>query len=207
MKRLGLRNDGGNGARHAVVLDFFRLYFASKFRRRAMRSVLWIFLGLAAVAIVVLVIGWLLPKDHAAARVGRYHQTPDQIWAAITDVDAMPSWREGLKSVKRLPDRSGLPAHIEYTSAGELSLETVEMAPPRRLVRRIADPKLPFGGTWTYEIESAADGATLRITENGFVTNPLFRFVSRFVMGYTGELEKYLRSLAKKFGEPPQISE
>jgi hypothetical protein len=52
-----------------------------------------------------------------------------------------------------------------------------------------------------------ADGATLRITENGYVTNPLFRFMSRFVLGYTGEIEKYLRSLAKKFGEPPQIGE
>jgi uncharacterized protein YndB with AHSA1/START domain len=172
-----------------------------------MRSILWIFLGLAAVVLLVVVVGWLLPKNHVAARVGRYHQTPDKIWAAITDVDAMPSWREGLKSVKLLPDRNGLPTHIEYTSAGELSLETVEMTPPRKLVRRIADPQLPFGGTWTYEIESAADGATLRITENGFVTNPLFRFVSRFVMGYTGELEKYLRSLARKFGEQPQISD
>ena len=172
-----------------------------------MRAILWIFLGLGAAVLLVVVIGWLLPKDHVAARVGRYHQAPDTIWAAITDVEAMPSWREGLKSVKRLPDRNGLPAHIEYTSAGELSLETVEMAPPHKLVRRIADPKLPFGGTWTYEIEPAGDGATLRITENGFVTNPLFRFVSRFVMGYTGELEKYLRSLAKKFGEQPQIRE
>jgi hypothetical protein len=52
-----------------------------------------------------------------------------------------------------------------------------------------------------------ADGATLRITENGFVTNPVFRVVSRFLLGYTSEIEKYLRSLAKKFGEAPQISE
>jgi len=86
-------------------------------------------------------------------------------------------------------------------------METVEMTPPRKLVNRIADSSLPFGGTWTFEIQPVADGATLRITENGFVTNPVFRFVSRFVLGYTSEIEKYLRSLAKKFGEAPQISE
>jgi uncharacterized protein YndB with AHSA1/START domain len=172
-----------------------------------MKWISWVFLALAAVVILVLAIGSLLPRDHVATRVGRYHQPPEKIWVAITDVDAMPSWREGLNSVKLLPERNGLPAHIEFTSAGQLPMETVEMTPPRKLVNRIAGSNLPFGGTWTFEVEPAADGATLRITENGYVTNPVFRVVSRFVLGYTSEIEKYLRSLAKKFDEKPQISE
>jgi hypothetical protein len=170
-----------------------------------MRWVLWAFLVLVGMVVLVMAIGWLLPRDHVATRIARYRQSPEAIWAAITDVDAMPSWREGLQSVKKLPDRNGLPAHIEVTSTGELPMETLEMKPPRKLVGRIADPKLPFGGTWTFEIAPVADGATLRITENGYITNPVFRFMSRFVLGYTGEMEKYLRSLAKKFGETAQI--
>lgn len=172
-----------------------------------MRWIVWVFLMLVSAVVLVVLIGWLLPKNHVATRVGRYRQSPETIWAAITDVDAMPSWREGLKSVKRLPDRNGLPVHLEVTSSGEMPMETIEMTPPRKLVSRIAGSKLPFGGTWTFEIAPVADGATLRITENGYVTNPVFRFVSRFVLGYTGEMEKYLRSLAKKFGEPPQTGE
>jgi hypothetical protein len=172
-----------------------------------MKWILCVFLVVVAMLVLVIVVGWLLPRDHVASRVGRYHQSPEAIWTAITDVDAMPSWREGLKSVKHLPDRNGLPAHIEVTSIGEIPLETVEMTAPRKLVGRIADAKLPFGGAWTFEITPVADGATLRITENGYVTNPFFRFMSRFVFGYTGEIEKYLRSLAKKFGEQPQIGE
>jgi uncharacterized protein YndB with AHSA1/START domain len=172
-----------------------------------MRWILWAFLAMASAVVLVLVIGWFLPRDHVATRMGRYRRSPEAIWAAITDLDAMPSWREGLKSVKRLPDRNGLPANIEFTTSGEIPMETVEMVPPRKLVRRIAASNLPFGGTWTFEIEPVPDGTTLRITENGYVTNPVFRFVSRFVLGYTGEMEKYLRSLAKKFGEQPQIGE
>lgn len=172
-----------------------------------MKWVLWFFLAVVGLLVLVTVIGWLLPRDHVATRVGRYHQPPEAIWAAITDVDAMPSWREGLKGVKRLPDRNGLPAHVEVTSMGEIPLETVEMTAPRKLVARIADSKLPFGGAWTFEITPVADGATLRITENGYVTNPFFRFMSRFVFGYTGQIEAYLRSLAKKFGEPLQTGE
>jgi uncharacterized protein YndB with AHSA1/START domain len=170
----------------------------------------WILAGilaLAALVVLVLGIGWLLPRDHVATRVGRYRQSPETIWAAITDFDAMPSWREGLKSVKRLPDRNGLPADIEVTTSGEIPMETVEMIAPRKLVRRIAGSNLPFGGTWTFEISPVPDGATLRVTENGYVTNPLFRFVSRLVLGYTSEMENYLRSLAKKFGEQPRVGQ
>jgi hypothetical protein len=170
-----------------------------------MRIVLWAFVVLTGVLILVTLIGCLLPKDHVATRIGRYHQSSEAIWRAITDVDAMPSWREGVKSVERLPDRNGLPAHVEVTSSGKIPLETMEMTPPQKLVSRIADPKLPFGGTWTFEIAPAAEGATLRITERGYVTNPFFRFMSRFLFGQTSTLESYLKSLAKKFGEQPQI--
>jgi len=170
-----------------------------------MKWILWIVLVAAAVLILITVVGWLLPKEHSATRQGRYRQPPEAIWTAITDVDAMPSWREGLNSVRHLPDRNGLPVHVEVTGMGEIPMETVEMTPPRKLVARIADPKLPFGGTWTFEITPTADGSTLRITENGDVTNPVFRFLSRFVFGYTGTMETYLKSLAKKFSEPPRI--
>jgi hypothetical protein len=72
------------------------------------------------------------------------------------------------------------------------------------LVVRIADPKLPFGGTWTYEIAPIPKGSSLRIREDGEVYNPLFRFLSRFVFGHSATIDAYLKSLAKKFGEPPQ---
>ncbi len=172
-----------------------------------MKIVLWSLLVLAGLIVLITLIGALLPRDHVATRIGRYRQPPEAIWKAITDVDAMPSWREGLKSVERLPDREGLPVHLEVTSSGKIPFETMEMAPPQKLVTRIADPKLPFGGTWTFEIAPTAEGATLRITERGYVTNPFFRFMSRFVFGQTSTMESYLKSLAKKFSEEPRIGE
>jgi len=32
------------------------------------------------------------------------------------------------------------------------------------------------------------------------VTNPLFRFMSRFIIGHTATLDQYLRALGKKYG-------
>ena len=169
-----------------------------------MKWILWIFGALAAVLILITLIGYLLPKGHTVTREARFRQSPEAVWKAITDIDDMPTWRQGLKSVKRLPDRNGLPAWVEMLDSGIIPLETLTSQPPSRLVVRIADPKLPFGGTWTYEITTLPSGNSLRIREDGEIYNPVFRFLTRFVFGYTGAIDVYLKSLAKKFGEQPQ---
>jgi Polyketide cyclase / dehydrase and lipid transport len=168
-----------------------------------MKWFLWIFVALAAFLILVTLIGYLLPKEHTATREARFHQPPDAVWKAITNIDEMPTWRQGLKSVKRLPDVNDLPTWQEESESGTMRYETVLSKPPRKLVTRIADPKLPFGGTWTYEVTPAPDGSVLRIREDGEIYNPIFRFVARFFLGYNVTLEIYLKSLAKKFGEQP----
>lgn len=169
-----------------------------------MKWILWVFLALAGVLILITLVGWLLPKEHSVTLEARFHQPPDSIWKAITDIEAMPAWRQGLKSVKRLPDKNGLPAWVETSDSGTIPFETIVSEPPAKLVVRIADPKLPFGGTWTYEITPAAGGCALRIREDGEVYNPVFRFLTRFVFGYSGTIETYLKSLARKFGEQSQ---
>ena len=166
-----------------------------------MKWILWVFVLLAGILVLIALIGWLLPKEHTVTREARFHQPPEAVWKAITDIDAMPSWRQGLKSVKRLPDQNGLAAWVETTDSGVFPLETVVSQPPSKLVVRIADPKLPFGGTWTYEIAAAPPGSILRIWEDGEIYNPIFRFLSRFVFGYSGTIETYLKSLSRKFGE------
>jgi hypothetical protein len=170
-----------------------------------MKWILIVFTVLAAILILIALIGWLLPKSHTITREAHFHQPPEAIWRAITDIDAMPTWRQGLKSVKHLPDQNGLPAWVETLDSGTIPLATVVSQPPVKLVVRITDPKLPFGGTWTYEIMPIPTGSSLRIREDGEVYNPIFRFVSRFVLGQSATIDAYLKSLARKFGETPQV--
>jgi hypothetical protein len=59
-------------------------------------------------------------------------------------------------------------------------------------VLQIANPALPFGGTWTYEVRPTPHGSTLTITEDGEIYNPLFRVMARFVFGYEGTMAAYL---------------
>ena len=148
------------------------------------------------------VIGALLPKEHVATRMARYKQPPEKIWEALTNVEEMPKWRTDLKGIERLPEKDGKPAWVEdLGSFGKMPLQVELLEPPSKMVARIADPKLPFGGTWTYEIAAVDGGATLRVTERGEIYPALFRFMSRFIFGYTSTMETYLKNLGRKFGE------
>ena len=65
---------------------------------------------------------------------------------------------------------------------------------------RIADPTLPYGGTWTFEVIQDGRSSVVRITENGEVRNPIFRFLSRFAFSKTASIEAYLRALGSRMG-------
>lgn len=181
-----------------------------------MRWAIWIVGSLAAIVALVALIGAMLPKGHVATRAAKYRQTPDAVWSAITGYEEFPKWRTGVTSVTRLPDANGHVVFIEKSGTGssaqQIPYEIVESeAPaggaPGKLVAKIADPKLPFGGSWTYEVAASDGGSSLRITERGEVYNPIFRFVSHFFMSQTKTIEDYLNALGKKFGETVSITE
>ncbi|MGD0403306.1 MAG: SRPBCC domain-containing protein [Candidatus Acidiferrales bacterium] len=162
---------------------------------------------LVALVGVVAIIGSLLPKEHTATRVALFHQPPEAIWSAITDSPKFPEWRKSVRGVETLPAVNGKPSWREFDKYDHsIPYEVVESTPPQRLVTRIADPDLPFGGTWTYEITPQANGSsTLRITENGEIRNVFFRFAARFFIGYTKTMDDYLNALGGKFGEKTTV--
>ncbi len=144
------------------------------------------------------VVGAALPVQHTVARSATFHVPPQQLWEIIS---GPPTWRPDVTQYEELPPRDGHRMWMEYGKAGsKMTYEVVESDPPHKLVTRIADPHLPFGGTWTYEITPGTDGgSTLTITENGQVYNPVFRFISRYVRGYTETIDHYLDALRTRF--------
>ncbi len=153
---------------------------------------------------LVLTASTFAPREHAVSLRARYGRKPAEVWSAITDIDALPTWRTDLKSIERRPGvGGGRPAWIEHTRHGALPLEVDEWDAPRKMVVRIADEggKLPFGGTWTWHLREVAGGCEVTLSENGFVSNPLFRVLAHFVFGYTRTLDRTLRALGAKFGE------
>lgn len=166
-----------------------------------MKIVLVVIAVIVLLVAIVAVVGALLPRHHVASRSARYRAPADTLWRALTDFAALPGWAPELTRVERLADQNGHPVWLHVGPRWSAPMEVTEFSPPHRFTLRIADPKLPFGGTWTYEIAAAGDGATVTITENGEVGNPIMRFLSRFVFGQTSTMDAYLAALGRKHGE------
>ena len=164
-----------------------------------MKWIVGLVVGLVVLIGVVVGVGALLPEKHRASESARFRVGAEQLWEVITNYGAYPTWRSGVSGVERLTDMNGHPVWKETDSHNEgIPYETVESVPNKRLVRRIADPNLPFGGAWEFSLEATPEGTTLTITENGEVYNPIFRFVSRFIIGHTKNIHGYLNDLQTK---------
>ena|SRR5438270_249406 len=161
-----------------------------------MKWLLIVVLSLAGLLILIVVIGALLPQKHRVSRTISLHQPVEVVWNLIS---GPPTWRPDVRSYQELPPHKGHRMwHETDKHAQTITYEALESSPPRKLVVHIADPNLPFGGSWTYEITPAVSGCSLTITEDGEVYNPLFRFVSRFIIGHTATIDAYLKAVQEK---------
>lgn len=166
-----------------------------------MKIVLIILGALVALVVIVFVVGALLPRDHVAGSSIVISQPADTVWRTVRDIGGVTAWWPDVSSSQRVDDSAGREVWEQKASGFTMRLIVTEDEPPRRLVMTIdATADAAFGGTWTYEIAPADGGTRVSVTEAGYVSNPLFRFMSRFVMGHYSTQDKYLRSLAQKFG-------
>jgi len=141
----------------------------------------WMLIGLAligGVVVIAAVAGALMPREHVASRTLRVRRAPADVWPVITSLAA----------------------------ASSVPVDVVERDPPHRLVSRVKDTERNFGGTWTIVIAPVPDGSTLTITEDGWVANPIFRFMSRAVIGHHATMDGLLKQVAKTFNEEPALS-
>jgi uncharacterized protein YndB with AHSA1/START domain len=158
-----------------------------------LRIVLYLLAALVVLAAVVVSVGYALPRNHVAVVETRVDAPPAQVFARIADPENYPKWR---KDVRRIEILGSEPLKWrEHGGDDPITYEVVERYPPRQLVVRIADPELPFGGTWTYDLRREGSGTHLTITERGEVYNPIFRFMSRFVFSRTATMEAFVVSL------------
>ena len=153
---------------------------------------------LVLLVVGVVVMGALLPKRHVVARSAAFKTSPEKLYALI---DGDQSWRPDVKACEVFSeDRKQF--QRETSRNGQTVLYALQDArPPIGITRRIATEGLPYGGSWSFVLEPADGGTRVRITEDGEVYNPVFRFVSKFVMGQTAMLDAYLKAMGKATGE------
>jgi hypothetical protein len=165
----------------------------------------FVLIGFGVVVLLVAgvaLIGSLLPKRHVASRSAVIQATPERLFALIS---GNQEWRPEVKSCE-LIEKDGRHFQRE-TSRRDVTVlyELQGSRPPLAIERRIATEHLPYGGKWSFALEPVDGGTKVRITEDGEVYNPIFRFVSRFVMGHTAMLDAYLNALGKAVGQDVQV--
>ena len=158
--------------------------------------------GVLVAAVAVYAIGSALPVEHIAAVRGELPATREQVWETITDWPGQVAWRQDLAAVLVRSRAGGEAVWVEVDARGDsMTLATVEVDRPRRLVTRIADSDQPFGGTWTFELDDDGPGTYIRIVEQGEVYSPVFRFVAAVFIGHTATIETYLADLRRHLTE------
>jgi uncharacterized protein YndB with AHSA1/START domain len=126
-----------------------------------------------ALVLLMAVAGWLLPVGHQASITRTLPAPPTAVFDAIATIDRDPQW----------------PFTVRITRADR----------PVLLQTRVEDPDGQFGGTWTFVLVPDGTGTRLTITEDGEVYNPIFRFLSRFVLSRTATMEEYAAGLEARW--------
>jgi uncharacterized protein YndB with AHSA1/START domain len=178
---------------------------APQVRRKRSMTWLWIVLGVvAALVVLIVVLGLTQPRGHVASAHATFARPPAEVFAAISGHAEQTQWRKDLKSITLLPAKDGKTVFREVTGFGPVTYVVDESRPPNRYVVRILDESLPYSGSWTFDLEPAATGTRLTITESGEVKSFLFRALGVF-FSKTATLERYLKALRAKFGDatPP----
>src|SRR4051812_24568518 len=126
--------------------------------------VLYIVAPIVGLIVLAVLVGLLLPRDHVATRTAKFDRPPTDVYAALT----------ALQTKRKEPA-----VVVEVDDA------------PRRRVTRIADDSHGYGGRWICELQPDNGGTKVSITEDGFVSNPVFRVVMK-VMGEARGIEGFL---------------
>ncbi|WP_138429052.1 SRPBCC family protein [Fodinibius saliphilus] len=154
---------------------------------------------LASIPLIVYGIGSFMPQSHTVSQQQTFDVPQQELWQLISDIKSYPDWRPYVDSVKVLSDSTeALRWREYYREADSLPFEVVSSNDSSKFITKIADADLPFGGTWTYAIDSTAAGTQLSITENGEVYSPIYRFISSVFVGYDTTIKQYFNDLERR---------
>lgn len=150
---------------------------------------------IVAIVLAVVVGGLATPRDHVASRSRTYPVSAARLWEVVRDVASYATWREDMIDVEMVTGEAPAVQWREISSGGTMTFGIISEEPPAQFVARVMDDDLTWGGTWTWNISPTTNGATLTLTEHGFIKNPIYRFVRAHFIGFDKSLEQYLRAL------------
>ncbi|EKO13350.1 MULTISPECIES: LIC10604 family protein [Leptospira] len=162
------------------------------------RILIYIMVFLVLLILTIYGVGASLPVEHSVFMERIYKVPPENVYSLIRDFKQYPFWRRNVKKVEEISSTSWKETDIHEDV---ITFSFIQDRKNMFLESKIMDEDKPFGGSWTYELSSVSEGTKLKITENGKVYSPVFRFFSKFVFGHSGMIKEYLDFIDQKIWE------
>ena len=145
---------------------------------------LYIALGaVAAVVVVPIITGLLLPERYLGQLNVVFPKPPDDVWTALADFEKHPMTGKMMKSVEKLPDENGLKTWIEDMGHGEkITVKTILCEQPTRIVREMSAVSMPMTSRWEYALDPVDTGCRVSLSGETYIRRgnwmvPVFRFM------------------------------
>lgn len=155
---------------------------------------------LISIALVYL-IGFLMPVKHQLSVSRQFAVDKKTIWQILVDFGHHANWRRDIVSAEKV-SANDVANEIWQESDNHgnvIRYENRDIIKEQSLKRVIVSKHLAFGGSWTFNLASDDSQpqaqATLTITENGEVYNPMFRFLGKTVFGFDTSMRRFLEDL------------
>ncbi len=151
--------------------------------------------GVAAVIVVPMITGLLLPERYLGQLKVVFHKPPEDVWAALADIEKHPMTGKMMKDVDKLADENGLAVWVEDMGHGEkITVKTVESEQFTRVVREMSSAYAHMTSRWEYDLESVDAGCRVTLSGETYIRRsnwmvPIFRFM----MVVAGGVRKGLR--------------
>lgn len=146
--------------------------------------------ALAAVAVIGLAVGYMLP----AARTGRAERViaaPQHvIMAVIADVEAQAEWRSDVRSIELEGER-----WVETTTSGE----RIHFAWAARDANQLTlgfESDRGYTGSWQAVFSAVPGGTQLVVEEQAVIPGPVGRLMARVLLDPAAFSRRYLDALA-----------
>jgi uncharacterized protein YndB with AHSA1/START domain len=162
---------------------------------------LGLLIAIVALGAIVFVVGLMIPAEDETVVSITLAAPPHVVWQVLTDYAALGSWQPQYARTELTTSRSGSqPARWRavFKDGYVVNFEETEYDAPRRLVNKIADKNLPFGGSWTMVLTPVQEGTHLTLISKAELPNPFLRIAAKLLARPRPILENVLHELKKK---------